>query len=234
MSPDPGRTRGSGESDRPPGSAPSEGSEPDDATLVRRCLKEDGAAFRILVGRYQADVYSTALRLLGRPEDAEDMTQETFLRAFRALRRYDPTRPFGAWLHTIASRLCIDHHRRNRAKMISLTQPEEGSAGEERTIELEDPGDLPEETAERTELARRLEALVLELPPDSRAAILLRHQQDLPYEEIARVLGVPLGTVKARIHRARIMLREKLLAQGDIPWEGETGEESEESESNEP
>ena len=78
------------------------------------------------------------------------------------------------------------------------------------------------------ELARRLEALVLELPPDSRAAILLRHQQDLPYEEIARVLGVPLGTVKARIHRARIMLREKLLAQGDIPWEGETGEESEE------
>lgn len=199
---------------------------PDDATLVRRCLRDDGEAFRILVERYQADVYSTALRLVSRPEDAEDMTQETFLRAFRALKRYDPTRPFGAWLHTIASRLCIDHHRRSRAKMISLTQPEEGSAGEERTIELEDPGERPDERAEKSELARRLERLVLELPPDSRAAILLRHQQDLPYEEIARVLGVPLGTVKARIHRARIMLKEKLLAQGDVPWEG--GEEEEE------
>ena len=68
-------------------------------------------------------------------------------------------------------------------------------------------------------LMRRLEALVMELPPDSRAAILLRHQHDLPYEEIAQALGAPLGTIKARIHRARLMLKEKLLAQGDIPWD---------------
>ena len=197
----------------------------DDASLVRRCLKDDPNAFRLLVEKYQAEVYGTALRIGRRPEDAEDLTQETFLRAFRALGRYDPTRPFGAWLHTIAARLCIDHHRRNRAKLISLTQPEEGTSGEERTIDLEDPGDLPDEVAARSELAERLEALVAELPPDSRAAILLRHQQDLPYEEIARVLGVPLGTIKARIHRARIMLKEKLLAQGDIPWDGDEDEE---------
>ena len=103
--------------------------------------------------------------------------------------------------------------------MVSLTQPEEGTAGEERTIDLEDPGDRPDEEAEQSELARRLEALVMELPPDFRAAILLRHQHDLPYEEIAESLGVPLGTIKARIHRARQMLKEKLLAQGDIPWD---------------
>jgi RNA polymerase sigma-70 factor (ECF subfamily) len=199
--------------------------EPDDADLVRRCLKEDPEAFRLLVERYQGEDFSLAVRLVGRPEDAEDLTQETFLRAFRALRRYDPTRPFGAWLHTIATRLCIDHHRRNRARLVSLTQPEEGTAGEERTIDLEDPSDRPDEEAEKSELARRLEALVEELPPDSRAAILLRHQQDLPYEEIARVLQVPLGTVKARIHRARIMLKQKLLAQGDVPWEGSEEEE---------
>jgi RNA polymerase sigma-70 factor (ECF subfamily) len=209
------------------GSPERPGSEPDDASLVRRCLKEDPDAFRLLVERYQGEVYSLAFRLVGRVEDAEDLTQETFLRAFRALKRYDPTRPFGAWLHTIATRLCIDHHRRNRAKMVSLTQPEEGSAGEERTIDLEDPSDRPDEDAERSELARRLEALVEELPPDSRAAILLRHQQDLPYEEIARVLQVPLGTVKARIHRARIMLKQKLLAQGDVPWEGSDEEDDE-------
>jgi RNA polymerase sigma-70 factor (ECF subfamily) len=197
------------------------GRDADDASLVRRCLKDDPDAFRFLVERYQGEVYGLALRVLGRAEDAEDLTQETFLRAFRALGRYDPTRPFGAWLHTIAARLCIDHHRRNRAKLVSLTQPEEGTAGEERTIELEDPADRPDEEAEKSELARRLDALVQELPPDSRTAILLRHQQDLPYEEIARVLGVPIGTVKARIHRARIMLKQKLLAQGDIPWEGD-------------
>jgi RNA polymerase sigma-70 factor, ECF subfamily len=206
---------------RPPG-----GREADDASLVRRCLKDDPDAFRFLVERYQAEVYGLALRILGRAEDAEDLAQETFLRAFRALGRYDPTRPFGAWLHTIAARLCIDHHRRNRAKFISLTQPEEGTAGEERTIELEDPADRPDEEVEKSELARRLDALVQELPPDSRTAILLRHQQDLPYEEIARVLGVPIGTVKARIHRARIMLKQKLLAQGDVPWEGDDEDET--------
>jgi len=195
--------------------------EADDASLVRRCLKDDPDAYRFLVERYQGEVYGLSLRILGRPEDAEDLTQETFLRAFRALARYDPTRPFGAWLHTIASRLCIDHHRRNRAKLVSLTQPEEGTSGEERTLEIPDPSDRPDEEAEKSELARRLDALVAQLPPDSRAAILLRHQQDLPYEEIARVLGVPIGTVKARIHRARIMLKQKLLAQGDIPWQGD-------------
>jgi RNA polymerase sigma-70 factor (ECF subfamily) len=195
--------------------------EADDASLVRRCLKDDPDAYRFLVERYQGEVYGLTLRILGRPEDAEDLTQETFLRAFRALARYDPTRPFGAWLHTIASRLCIDHHRRNRAKLVSLTQPEEGTAGEERTLEITDPSDRPDEQVEKSELARRLDALVAQLPPDSRAAILLRHQQDLPYEEIARVLGVPIGTVKARIHRARIMLKQKLLAQGDIPWQGD-------------
>src|SRR5689334_697557 len=198
---------------------PLESSEPGDAELVRKCLDGQADAFRKLVERYQADVYSTALRIVRRPEDAEDVTQDTFLRAFRALKRYDPARPFGAWLFTIATRLCIDFHRRHRAKTISLTQPEEGSAEEERTIDLVDPGDRPDEDAEKSELARRLEALVMELPPDARAAILLRHQHDMAYEDIARALGAPLGTIKARIHRARIVLKEKLLAQGDIPWD---------------
>ncbi len=80
--------------------------------------------------------------------------------------------------------------------------------------------------AAKAQLAERLEGLIAQLPPDSRAAILLRHQQDLPYEEIARVLGVPLGTIKARIHRARIMLKEKLLAQGYIPPDGDEDEDS--------
>jgi len=193
--------------------------EPADAELVRRCLEGDADAFRHLVERYQADVYSTAVRIVRRPEDAEDVTQDTFLRAFKALKRYDPARPFGAWLFTIATRLCIDFHRRHRARTISLTQPEEGSAEEERTIDLVDPGDRPDEETERSELARRLEQLVMELPPDARAAILLRHQHDMAYEDIAKALNAPLGTIKARIHRARIALKEKLLAQGDVPWD---------------
>ena len=128
-----------------------------DAALVQRCLEGDSEAFRGLVDRYQADVYSTALRIVGRPEDAEDVTQDTFLRAFRALKRYDTARPFGAWLFTIATRLCIDHHRRHRAKMVSLTRPEEGSAEEERTIDLVDPGERPDSGREepQEEHARR-------------------------------------------------------------------------------
>ena len=94
--------------------SPPRGEELDDRTLVERCLADDEGAFRILVERYQSDVYATAFRIVPRAEDAEDLTQETFLRAFRALKRYDPARPFGAWLHTIATRL-VAHASNSRA-----------------------------------------------------------------------------------------------------------------------
>lgn len=181
----------------------------EDSELLRGCLAGDEKAYRELVERYQRRVYSLALRMVHQAEDAEDLTQETFVRMFRAIDRYDPTRPFGAWLFTIASRLCIDHIRRRRVRPISLVR-READTGEERVIEMEDRSPGPEELASRTEEEQRTRELVDSLPPHYRIVVILRHQQDLSYEEIAEALRLPLGTVKARIHRARALLKNRL------------------------
>jgi len=177
--------------------------------ILRLCLAGDEAAYRELIGRYQRQVFSLALRMVRQAQDAEDLTQETFVRMFRALDRYDPARPFEAWLFTIASRLCIDHIRRHRVRPIPLVQREFGT-GEERTLDVEDPGLGPAELASHAEEERRAADLIDSLPPHYRVVVILRHQQDLSYEEIAVTLHLPLGTVKARIHRARALLKRYL------------------------
>jgi len=179
-----------------------------EAGLVRRCLAGDEKAYRDLVEMYQPRIYSLALRMVRRAEDAEDVVQETFVRMFRALDRYDPTRPFGAWLFSIASRLCIDQLRRRKLQPISLTQRDRDD--EEYEIEVVDPGIRPDEATARNEEEERTRVLIDSLPPHYRIVVLLRHQQDLAYEEIAEALHLPLGTVKARIHRARALLKERL------------------------
>jgi len=188
----------------------------EEAGLVRRCLAGDEKAYRELVERYQGQVYSLSLRMVRRAEDAEDLTQETFVRMFRALARYDPERPFAAWLFTIASRLCIDHIRRRKVSPISLTQRERES-DEEYEIEVEDPGLKPDEAAVHSEESERTSALIESLPPHYRIVVLLRHVQDLSYEEIAEALHLPLGTVKARIHRARALLKTRMEGERHEP-----------------
>jgi len=178
-----------------------------EAGLILRCLAGDEKAYRELVEMYQPRVYSLALRMLRRVEDAEDVVQETFVRMFRALDRYDPSRPFGAWLFSIASRLCIDQLRRRKLQPVSLTQ---GDRDDEYEIEVEDPGLKPDDATARVEEEVRTRALIDSLPPHYRIVVLLRHQQDLAYEEIAEALHLPLGTVKARIHRARALLKERI------------------------
>jgi RNA polymerase sigma-70 factor (ECF subfamily) len=181
----------------------------EDAEILRRCLAGDEKAYRDLLQLYQRQVYSVALRMLRRVEDAEDVTQETFVRVFRALDRYDPARPFAAWLFTITSRLCIDLLRRRRRGPISLSR-RDPETQEERTIEVVDPGLRPDEETSNLEEERRARELIDSLPPHYRIVVILRHQQDLSYEEIADALKLPLGTVKARIHRARALLKRAI------------------------
>ena len=181
----------------------------DDAELVGRCLQGDERAYRDLIARYRRQVYNLALRMLRRAEDAEDLTQETFVRMFRALERYDTTRPFGAWIITIASRLCIDHLRRRRLNPMSMFQKDAASE-EEYVIEAEDPGPGPDVVTVHREEERRAVDLIDSLPEHYRIVVMLRHQQDLSYEEIAEALELPLGTVKARIHRAREILKSRI------------------------
>lgn len=182
----------------------------EDADLIRRCLTGDQRACRDLVRRYQRPVFSVLMRVVKRAEDAEDLTQETFVRMFRALDRYDLERPFTAWLFTIATRLGIDHLRRRKVQTVSLTWSEPGSSGEERTMDVEDPGLLPDEIASHAEEEKNAQDLIDSLPEHYRIVVVLRHQQDLSYEEIAEALGLPLGTVKARIHRARALLKDRI------------------------
>lgn len=181
----------------------------EDAELVRRCLSGEQRACRDLVRRYERPVYSVLMRVVRSAEDAEDLVQETFVRVFRALDRYDPERPFAAWVFTIASRLAIDHLRRRRVKTVSLTVTEPGST-EERELDVEDPGLRPDEVTSHGEEEARAARLIDSLPEHYRIVVLLRHQQDLSYEEIAEALNLPLGTVKARIHRARALLKDRI------------------------
>ncbi len=181
----------------------------EDADLVRRCLSGDQRACRDLVRRYERPVYSVLMRVVRRAEDAEDLVQETFVKVFRALDRYDTERPFAAWIFTIASRLAIDQLRRRRVKTVSLTYNEPGST-EERTMDVEDPGLKPDEIALHAEEESQAARLIDSLPEHYRIVVLLRHQQELSYEEIAEALHLPLGTVKARIHRARALMKDRL------------------------
>jgi RNA polymerase sigma-70 factor (ECF subfamily) len=186
----------------------------EEAEIIRRCLAGDERAHRELMFRYERPVFSVALRMLRQREDAEDVTQETFVRMFRALERYDPTRPFSAWLFTITSRLCIDLLRRRKIRPLPLVRQEVGSS-EEENIDVPDLSPGPETLTQHQEEERRVQDLIDALPPHYRIVVIMRHQQDLAYEEIADALGLPLGTVKARIHRARALLAQRLG--GDTP-----------------
>ena len=181
----------------------------EDADLVRRCLSGDQRACRDLVRRYERPVYSVLMRVVRRSEDAEDLVQETFVKVFKALDRYDPERPFAAWIFTIASRLAIDHFRRRRIQTVSLSYSDPGSS-EERTMDVEDTGLKPDEITSNAEEELQTSAIIDSLPEHYRIVVLLRHQQDLSYEEIAQALNLPLGTVKARIHRARALLKDRI------------------------
>jgi len=135
----------------------------EDAELVRRCLSGDQRACRDLVRRYERPVYSVLMRVVRRAEDAEDLVQETFIKVFRALDRYDTERPFSAWVFTIASRLAIDHLRRRRVKTVSLEVSEPGST-EERTMDVEDKGLKPDEITSHAEEESRAARLIDSLP----------------------------------------------------------------------
>ncbi len=183
--------------------------ESDDVLLVRRCLKGEEEAHRRILSKYKRPVYNLAWRMVGDEEDAKDVTQETFIRAFRALSTYDTGRPFTSWLFRIATNLCIDYLRRRRSNVHSLDGIR-GVDDEYRTADIEDSAPGPDVQHEMAEQRSMLDRLVKQLPPRYKVVILLRHARELSYQEIADVLNVPVGTVKARIHRAHSLLRSSL------------------------
>jgi len=180
--------------------------------LVRRAAAGDRDAFAPLVETYQKQVYNLALRMTGSPDDALDLSQETFLRAWRGLPSYRAGAAFSTWLYRLAANVCIDFLRhRRREKTVPLCAPD-GEGGEAGL-----PSPVPDALAqtlarfEREQVARALS----QLEPDYRIALTLRAVDGLSYAEIAAALDIPAGTVKSRIARAREKMRVLLQKNGN-------------------
>lgn len=174
----------------------------DELPLVRRCLADDPVAVRQLIGRFEADVFGLCYRMLGHRHDAEDVCQEVFLRAFRALHRWDATRPLRPWILGIAANRCRTAlgRRKNRPTLAEFL-PDVAEAK---------PAD------DSAELTAAVHAAVEQLRPDYRAAFVLFHEQGCSYDEIGAALGRPTGTVKTWLHRARAELLDHLRRAGLI------------------
>ncbi|HEX8727521.1 MAG TPA: sigma-70 family RNA polymerase sigma factor [Ktedonobacterales bacterium] len=188
--------------------------------LIARGQQGDRAAFNALVEKYQGAAYALALRMLGDPDTACDVTQEAFFSAYRALATFHGA-SFRAWLLRIVSNGCYDVFRaRGRQPATSLEALLEHDDASSSDAHLPggmvDPSWNPEETALRSETMRTIEAALLQLPPEQRLAIVLCDIQGLAYEEVARIMETPLGTVKSRIARARTQLRTLLTRQGEL------------------
>jgi RNA polymerase sigma-70 factor (ECF subfamily) len=173
----------------------------------------DLTAFEELVARYQRRVFGLCYRLLRRYHDAEDASQEAFLRAYRSLSLYDPARPFDRWLLTIAANCCVSMLRRRRVKTMDVAEGDEEAGvrrGERDAASSPDPA----EEAEGRELAQAVARAITGLEDTYRLPFVLFHQEEMRYEDIAQVLNLPLGTVKSRVHRARARLHEQLTRAG--------------------
>ncbi len=177
----------------------------DEREWIRLAQEGDQTAFSRLVGAYQTPVYNLAYRMLGNRAEAEDATQETFLRAYTNLRSYDLQRPFSSWLLSIASHYCIDRLRRRRITWLSFEDEIAASDETGDTTEIHLKGEFlnPESVVARQEQETQIQHLLAALSPADRAAITLRYWYDYSYEEIARTLNMTVSAVKSRLHRAR-------------------------------
>lgn len=189
-----------------------------DSDLVRRCLRGEDEAYRLLVQRYERPVYSLIWRMVANGEDARDLTQETFVKVFRALDQFDLTRNFSFWINKIASNVTIDFLRKRRLRTVSIHQDLEDE--DRRPLELVDDRPLPDRDYDDARRRERLQALIDRLAPHYRLVVHLRHVQQRSYEEISEILDLPLGTVKARLHRAHNQLRSWMVGQAALEEEG--------------
>jgi len=182
---------------------------------VRRVLDGDADAFSPLVEAYQKNVYNLALRMTGNPEDALDMAQEAFIRAYNSLSSFRGDSKFSVWLYRIVSNVCLDFLRARKGRAaVSLSQT--GPDGEDAALEIPDERALPEAELERALTRDAVRRGLQALPDDQREILLLREIQGLSYEEIAAALSLEGGTVKSRIFRARKKLCAYLLTDGNI------------------
>jgi RNA polymerase sigma-70 factor (ECF subfamily) len=177
----------------------------DEATLVGRCLRGETEAIQTLVDQFQTSVYGLCVRLLTHRHDAEDVTQEVFLRVFRSLRRWDSSRPLKPWIMGIAVNRCRTWltQRARRPELADYLQEVVASPAED----------------DAAELLHEIRSALKDLRPEFREVFVLFHEQGQTYEDISQAIGCPLGTVKTWLHRARLEVLERLRQRGMVPSE---------------
>ena len=176
----------------------------DDAHWIDQTLAGNSAAFGQLVRRYQDRLYNTVLHVVGNAEDARDVVQDAFVQAFLKLETFQRASTFYTWIYRIAVNLAISHRRRRRP--VASVEHARESAG----IEPVDGGDGPTEPLERDERCRQVRAAISRLNEEFRAVLVLREIDSCSYEAISQILELPIGTVRSRLARARIQLRDQL------------------------
>ncbi len=185
-----------------------------EARLVERARAQDEAAFEQIMNMYADRLYNYILRMVGNATDAEDLVQETFLRAYQGLPTFDGRASLGTWLYRIATNLCIDHQRK-RARRVSTVsysaqEDEDGEMTEWDFPDLQTPNPL--DAALNRELEQVVETAIANLSPKLKTVLLLYDVEELSYEEIARVLNIPIGTVKSRLNHARAQIQKQVAA----------------------
>ena len=192
-----------------------------DAELVTSTLRGSQEAFRELVGRYERPVYSLVVRMVQDPGLAEDLAQEVFFKAYRRLDTYDPVRKFSSWLFKIAHNTTIDHLRRHVPETVPLEgdRKDDEDRGGLATVLADTSSEDPSSAAERRDMARSLERAIGRLRPEYRELVVLFYVEGASYQDLCDATGLPLGTVKTNLHRARKELAQAMTAEG---WGPET------------
>jgi RNA polymerase sigma-70 factor, ECF subfamily len=182
-----------------------------DTDLVATAINGAEGSFEELVRRYQRPISAYVYRMVGNYESALDLTQEIFIKVYGSLRKYRSEFKFSTWIYKIAHNAAVDHLRRSSTREQSLMN---GGDGDQFELPIECRRLSPEQESERKERRVEIESVVRALPANYRELIILRHSQDLTYEEIVEVTGLPLGTVKNRLFRAREMMRQQFVNRG--------------------
>ncbi len=180
--------------------------------LVERARVGDLRAFEDLARLHKDRIFNFVLRMVGDRSEAEDLTQEVFLRAYHAMRRFRGGATFQTWLYRIAGNLAVDalrKRKREAGRSVSLQEPV-ATAEAELLRDVRDPAPAPEQVAQSTELQQEVRRAIASLSPKLRAVVVMFDIQGLSYEEIAEVIGIPVGTVKSRLFNARCQLRDRL------------------------
>jgi RNA polymerase sigma-70 factor (ECF subfamily) len=205
--------------------------------LVAQAQGGDEAAFEALVAQFSTRIYNYVARMVQDPTEAQDVAQETFVRAYQAIKNFRGASSFQTWLYRIASNLAIDAARRRKRRqwdVVSLDEPVEGDEDSEMGRDFpDDKTRTPAEEAESAETRRQVWEAIGELSDKLRPVIILYDLQGLSYEEVAHVLGCPMGTVKSRLFNARSQLREKLKARMLLEQAAEAASPTEEQVSDE-